>query len=70
MNFSQPALGRLKICYDVDKQESQKWTNAFYFLPYMAIGWRLVTSRWWKAGVRVIRGFLLSLGIMVCHSVF
>jgi hypothetical protein len=37
---------------------------------YVAIGWRLVTSKWWKTGVRFIRGFLLSLGLMVCYSVF
>jgi hypothetical protein len=62
--LSQTALGWLKVCYDVDDQECQKWPNTFLFLPYVAIGWRLVTSGWWKAGVRFIRGFLLSLGLM------
>jgi hypothetical protein len=35
--MSQPALGCLKVCYDVDK-------HLFLCLPYMAIGWRLITS--------------------------
>jgi len=50
-DVSQPALGWLNVCYDVDKQEYQKWTNRFLVLPYMAIGWRLVTSGWWNVGV-------------------
>jgi len=58
---TQTALGWLKVCYDVDKQEYQKWTNTFLFLLYMAVSWQLVISGWWKAWDRVIRGFLLSL---------
>jgi len=45
-DVTQPALGWLKVCYDVDKQEYQKRTNTFLFLPYMAIGWQLVISAW------------------------
>jgi hypothetical protein len=37
LDLSQPALGWLKVCYDVDR-------HLFLFLPYMAIGWRLITS--------------------------
>jgi hypothetical protein len=44
--LSQPALGWLKVCYDVENQECQKWTNTFLFFPYMAIDWQLVTSGW------------------------
>ena len=66
--MSQHALGWLKVCYDVDKQECQKWTDNLLFLPYVAIGWRLVTSGWGNAGVGIIRGFLLSLGVVICHS--
>jgi hypothetical protein len=34
---------------------------------YTAIDWRLVTSVWWKAGERTIRGFLVDFGVTVRH---
>jgi len=39
------------------------WTNTFLFLPYLAIGWRLVTSGVEnRRGVRAIRAYVVSLG--------
>ena len=49
-DVSQTALGWLKVCYDVDKQEYQKWTSTFLFLLYMAISWQFVISSWYNAG--------------------
>ena len=48
------------------------WTNTILFLPYMAIGWRLVTSEVENlgGGVRANRAFVVSVGVTVCYSVF
>jgi hypothetical protein len=26
------------------------WTDTFLYLPYMALGWRFITTGWWKVG--------------------
>lgn len=73
MNVSEPTCLRLAqgllLCGQT--QESRRWTDTFLCLPYMAIGWRLVTTGWWKVAVRAIQAFLVGLGVMVmvCYSV-
>jgi hypothetical protein len=44
--LSHPALGWLKVGYDVDKLDCQNWICTFLLFPYMAIDWQLVTSVW------------------------
>jgi len=46
------------------------WTNAFLFLPYLAIGWRLFTSGGGERVLIAIRAFVVSVGVTVCYSVF
>jgi hypothetical protein len=55
--LSQTALGWLRSV-----KECQKGTNTFLVLPYIAIGWQLVTSGWRKVGVRAIRPFTVKYG--------
>jgi hypothetical protein len=39
VTLSHPALGWLKVVYDVNELDRQNWINYLSYFPYMAIDW-------------------------------